>query len=604
MKKGTKPRRRSPSSESTPELPRATEAERVLIGWLLLSDSSKEHVLRKLRPQYFYNQSLRCIYSRLTMMSHLGETLDLPTLVDELQAHDELEDAGGAPYVSSLTDGIPRKLSLDAYINALREKYAQRQLAKIGEEIRETALKTTSARETLIAAERKISDVRTALRSSEFAQGNPPCLAELLNTTAAFVRRFVVMSPAQSDVVALWIFHTHAISASDVTGYVWISSAEKRCGKTRLLETLELLVSEPWLTGRVTAAVLVRKMDKIQPTLLLDETDAALNDESEYSDALRGILNLGYRRGGRVSMCVGRENDIKDFCVFGPKAIAGIGSLPDTIVDRSFRIRLERRTSDEQVESFARGEIEPIASLLRRQIEALASTSSLLDTLKSSKLEPLAELGDRENEIADPLRAIADAAGAEWSQRARSALLTIFQSGSVVRDESVKLRLLRDIARVFQTSACRRISTNDLLSLLNADDEAPWHEFSRGKGLNAHRLSKMLAEFGIRPQHFRDGSETIRGYIRSAFVDVWRRFCESPPPMSGTAGTSGTDNLFNNLHVPDENPLGDTSRVDKLPGPCMSLKTNGVPGVPLVPVPGMSKRTNRGDETPEGPESK
>jgi hypothetical protein len=91
-------------------------------------------------------------------------------------------------------------------------------------------------------------------------------LGELLDELAGFVRRFVVMSPAQSDVAALWIAHTRCFEASAQTPYLAISSAEKRSGKTRLLEVLELLVARPWLTGRVTAAVLARKVDTERPT--------------------------------------------------------------------------------------------------------------------------------------------------------------------------------------------------------------------------------------------------------------------------------------------------------------------------------------------------
>ena len=51
------------------------------------------------------------------------------------------------------------------------------------------------------------------------------------------------------------------------------------CGKTRLLEVEEALVRRPWLTGRVTAAVLMRKVDAEHPVVLLDESDAAFKGD-------------------------------------------------------------------------------------------------------------------------------------------------------------------------------------------------------------------------------------------------------------------------------------------------------------------------------------
>jgi hypothetical protein len=150
-----------------------------------------------------------------------------------------------------------------------------------------------------------------------------------LDSLAGFVRRFVFLSDAQTVAVTLWVVHTHAFEAADTTPYLAITSAEKQCGETRLLEVLNLLANSPWFTGRVTAAVLTRKIDTEQPTLLLDESDAAFNGPKEYAEALRGVLNTGHRRGGQASCCVGQGANLtyRDFSTFCPKAIAGIGKF-------------------------------------------------------------------------------------------------------------------------------------------------------------------------------------------------------------------------------------------------------------------------------------
>src|SRR2546421_12642687 len=101
--------------------------------------------------------------------------------------------------------------------------------------------------------------------------------AAILDEVSAFIRRYVHLSDQQARIVSVWCAHTHAISAATATPYLCINSATKQAGKTRLLEVFELLVSKPWLTGRVTAACLVRKVDQVRPTLLLDESDAAFS---------------------------------------------------------------------------------------------------------------------------------------------------------------------------------------------------------------------------------------------------------------------------------------------------------------------------------------
>lgn len=139
---------------------------------------------------------------------------------------------------------------------------------------------------------------------------NAPALdddvAALLADLTAYVCRYVILTPAQAAVVALWIVHTHAVDAAEATAYLAVTSAEKRSGKTRLLEVLALVVARPWFTGRVTAAVLARKVDAEQPTLRLDESDAAFKGDKDYAEALRGILNTGYRRGGKTTVCTGQ----------------------------------------------------------------------------------------------------------------------------------------------------------------------------------------------------------------------------------------------------------------------------------------------------------
>jgi hypothetical protein len=123
-------------------------------------------------------------------------------------------------------------------------------------------------------------DLRERAESVQ-TNGRAPNLsgAEVLGGLVAFIRRYVALSDEQADMTALWVMHTHSIDAADCTPYLHIKSAEKRSGKTRLLEVLALLAARPWLTGRVSAAVLVRKTANEQPSLLLDESDAAFKGD-------------------------------------------------------------------------------------------------------------------------------------------------------------------------------------------------------------------------------------------------------------------------------------------------------------------------------------
>ena len=78
-------------------------------------------------------------------------------------------------------------------------------------------------------------------------------LGVLLCEITTFIDRYVVLTRAQRDATVLWVAHTHVFGAAETTPYLHITSPEKACGKTRLLETLDQLVARPWLTARTSA---------------------------------------------------------------------------------------------------------------------------------------------------------------------------------------------------------------------------------------------------------------------------------------------------------------------------------------------------------------
>jgi hypothetical protein len=360
-------------------------------------------------------------------------------------------------------------------------------------------------------------------------------LADLLNQVRAFIRLYVVLGDAEAVAVTLWVAHTHAIDAAEATPYLDITSPRKRSGKSRLLEVFELLVARPWLTPRVTPAVLVRYLASAMPTLLLDESDAAFRGDREYAEALRAVLNAGWRRGGAASLLVRKGGDWQPqhFSVFGPKAIAGIGNLPDTVGDRSIPIKLKRRAPSEQVVRFRRREAQPLAEYLREGLAQWASTN--MESLRNARPDFPAGLNDRAEEGWEPLLAFADAAGGDWPQQARRAAV-VLSAGEERDDDDLAVRLLRDIQFVFQERATDRIFSEDLVAALNEMEEAPWGDL-RGKPLDKRSLARLLHPYEIGPKEVRIKDDTRRGYRREFFHDAWARYI---PPMLDIAPESET----------------------------------------------------------------
>ena len=367
--------------------------------------------------------------------------------------------------------------------------------------------------------------------------------SSVLDRVFAYIRRFVSLSGSQARVAALWVVHTYGFAAAVATPYLAITSVEKQSGKTRLLEVFETLIANAWLTGRVTAAVLIRKIDAEQPTLLLDESDAAFGGDKEYAEALRGVLNTGHRKGGKASCCVGQGANVgfKDFSTFCPKAIAGIGKLPDTVADRAIPIRLKRAAPGEIVERFRRRDVDTEASILREQIEEWYM--SIAAELSEARPVLPDALTDRQQDGAEPLLAIANAAGREWPEAARRALIELCAEAQALDISSGKL-LLSDILHVFEAAGVDRLSSVELVAALLDVETSPWSEWSRGRPLTPSGLARLLRGYLIFPHSIRIGEKTPKGYERGNFGDAFLRYLrivDTVAPQSATAQQSNTD---------------------------------------------------------------
>jgi hypothetical protein len=346
--------------------------------------------------------------------------------------------------------------------------------------------------------------------------------AVLLDDVARFIRRFVVLNDHQTDVYALWIAHTHIADAAETTPYLTFCSAEKRSGKTRALEVAELLVHEPLPTANISDAALFRAIGELSPTLLLDEVDAIFGSKARDREDLRGMLNAGYRRGAVARRMGGpRMTTLEAFPVFCPKAFALIGDLPDTLADRSIRIRLERRTRAETIERFRRRDVLPEAASLRERLADWLAPQ--LEELRAMRPPLPDELDDRAQDCWEALLCIAELAGADWPTRARAAAIAL--SGPEARheeDASVSARLLADVHRVFSANGTKRYRTADLISKLSEIEESPWGDWY-GKPITSHALSKLLRPYGIKTMSVKVDGETVRGYKAEQFADPYHR---------------------------------------------------------------------------------
>lgn len=358
--------------------------------------------------------------------------------------------------------------------------------------------------------------------------------AALLNEVEAFHRRFNIFpSQAAYVAVALWDAHTHLLDCFDSTPRLTFLSPEPGSGKSRALEIVETLVPRPMVAVNASAAALFRAVSGPdgRPTILFDEIDTVFGPKAGDNEELRGFLNAGHRRTGVTYRCVGDSQTVTPFPSYTAVAVAGLGSLPDTILTRSVIIRMRRRARNEHVEPFRARLHEQEGHALRDRLADWAEQAR--GWVMGAWPEMPDGVSDRPADVWEGLLAVADAAGGDWPSRAREACVILVKASQANDKGSLGVRLLTDL-RDHVLIGIDRLPTIAVLDRLNALDDAPWADLN-GKPLDNRRLSKMLGEYvtadgdPIASRNIRTSGGILKGYYGVDLHDAWQRYCPPPP---------------------------------------------------------------------------
>ncbi len=360
---------------------------------------------------------------------------------------------------------------------------------------------------------------------------------ELFNIIEQYLSRFVAY-PSEDAKVAhtLWIVHTHCMNEWESTPRIAFLSPEPASGKTRAMEITETLVPRPVEAVNTTPAYLFRKVSDPDglPTILYDEIDTLFGPRAKDNEEIRGMLNAGHRRGAMAGRCVvhGKTIMTEELPAYCAVALAGLGSVPDTILSRSVVIRMRRRTANEDIEPYRRRLHSPTGHALRDRLAAWAEQFRLENY---PDMPP--DVEDRDADVWEALIAVADAAGEKWPNRARVAAVALVALAKE-STPSLGIRLLNDIREIFGDAD--QLATETILQRLNDIEEGPWSDL-KGKPLDPRRLASYLRPYGIKSKTVRISTSTLRGYAREDLSDAWERYLEVPANRSATSATSATE---------------------------------------------------------------
>jgi putative DNA primase/helicase len=341
--------------------------------------------------------------------------------------------------------------------------------------------------------------------------------AALLDEISSAIARHVVLPERAAALTALWAVHTYLFELFHVTPRLGLVSPTKRCGKTTLLDVLNCLVARPLLSAHVTSSAVFRVIQEHRPCFLIDETDTFLGK----NDELRGVLNSGHAHNGKVLRSVGDDHEPRGFSTFSPCALAAIGKLPPTLMDRSIVVDLKRRLPDEPITPFRSDRAGHLETLARKIARWVGDHAAAL-----READPVMPAGvfNREADNLRPLLAIADEAGGAWPERARAAG---GEGRQPVGDDGDRLELLlTDISGIFDELGVERVSSGTMVERLCAIEGRPWAEYGRSrKPITQNTLATLLRKLKITPGQVRFSSDDSRkGYKRHQFDDAFARF--------------------------------------------------------------------------------
>ena len=287
--------------------------------------------------------------------------------------------------------------------------------------------------------------------------------------------------------------------------------------RTRVSELLSWMVSRPKPLSDATGGTILRRIDRDQPTLLVDEAQHFLKTPTGRSGS----------RHSEILLC---------------RPMRWRGQFPTQLFDlraqgnERSQARRCRRHADvalrghpddagEKALSGPAGRPRPVGEDICRMCARWRDDH--LANLRNADPDMDGMFG-RIAQVWRPLLAVADAAGGDWPRLARHAASSLAnQTNAIASGDTLGVQLLRDIRQVFQDhSDPDRLSTADLDHALNAMPERPWATLSNGKPMTSQKRGRMLSDYGIHTTKVRDGEKTRNVYLNSAFEPAWEAWLQ------------------------------------------------------------------------------
>ncbi|MDB0055194.1 MAG: replicative DNA helicase [Bacteroidia bacterium] len=149
--------------------PQARDLEEAVLGALMLEKYAPEKVASYLKAEAFYVDAHQLIYGAVISLFTLGHPVDILTVTEQLRKDGTLESAGGAYYITSLTNKISSAANIEYHAHIVIQKSIQRQLISVAGEIGEKAFEETSdAFELLDQSEKQLFEIKNSTMTKNY----------------------------------------------------------------------------------------------------------------------------------------------------------------------------------------------------------------------------------------------------------------------------------------------------------------------------------------------------------------------------------------------------------------------------------------------------
>jgi hypothetical protein len=348
---------------------------------------------------------------------------------------------------------------------------------------------------------------------------------ELFVELIKILKTHTVMDEDSYVAVALWVMRTYLHDSFNVSPLLAISSPQKRCGKSTLLDLIFALAYRTKFTSNTSAAAFYYAIDQAQPTMVIDEMDSF----AKSKEGLFNVMKASHVKGRAwVSRAVANPNggySEQPIRCWTPIAFASIGStneLDQALADRSVTVQLQRKAAWQNVEPVGVDLFERMQPLRRKLLRFALDHEK---AVAKAQIKPHSLGNDRAVDNWAPLFTIAKQIGPQalgWCQGAYES----HHERNKAEEKDVETLLLEDLQWIFDQSDRDKMSSKELIDELKAMEERPWGYRVSGSEMNPRKLASMLAPFKVHPKQLTIFGQNQRGYALKDLQPVFDRYLD------------------------------------------------------------------------------